>query len=243
MIGWRFVLAMVCVWGALACSALVTAPNEPIAFTEIESVHWAQSWRHQGLPGKRPTDYTLSHIDGREAMSARSNAAASLLRQKVHIEPAQLDKLSFSWKVPELIARADLASRDVADSPVRIILAFEGDRDKFSLKNKLLSDLAHALTGEPMPYATLMYVWCNTRAPGSVITSPRTDRIRKMVIESGAGNLNQWLAYERNIRADFEKAFGEQPGALVGIAIMTDTDNTRGSTQAWYGPVKLATKP
>ena len=91
-----------------------------------------------------------------------------------------------------------------------------------------------------MPYATLMYVWCNTRPTESVITNPRTDRIRKMVVESGAKSLNSWMRYDRNIRADFEKAFGEPPGALVGIGIMTDTDNTQTKTQAWYGPLNLS---
>jgi hypothetical protein len=86
-----------------------------------------------------------------------------------------------------------------------------------------------------------MYVWCNKRPPGTVVTSPRTDRIRKMVLESGPGRLNQWLDYERDIRADFERAFGEAPGALVGIAIMTDSDNTRSATKAWYGPVRVTT--
>jgi hypothetical protein len=51
--------------------------------------------------------------------------------------------------------------------------------------------------------------------------------------------LNQWLDYQRDIAADFEQAFGEPPGALRGIGIMTDTDNTRSETQAWYGPVTL----
>jgi hypothetical protein len=107
------------------------------------------------------------------------------------------------------------------------------------MKNAMLSELAQTMTGEPMPYATLMYVWCNTRAPGSVIINPRTDRIRKLVVESGAGRLNQWLDYKRDIAADFEQAFGEPPGALLGIGIMTDTDNTRSNAHAWYGPVTL----
>jgi hypothetical protein len=47
------------------------------------------------------------------------------------------------------------------------------------------------------------------------------------------------ISYQRNIKADFEKAFGEAPGALIGIAIMTDTDNTRSHAQAWYGPISL----
>jgi hypothetical protein len=84
-----------------------------------------------------------------------------------------------------------------------------------------------------------MYVWCNRRAPGTLITSPRTDRVRKLVVESGAAKLNQWLDYERNIRADYVRAFGEAPGALVGIGIMSDSDNTHTTAQAWYGPVRL----
>lgn len=87
-----------------------------------------------------------------------------MLRQRVRIGPQDLGTLSFSWKVPELIAQADLAQRETADSPVRIVLAFEGDRSRLSFKDNLLSELAHALTGEPMSCATLMYVWCNTAA-------------------------------------------------------------------------------
>jgi hypothetical protein len=96
------------------------------------------------------------------------------------------------------------------------------------------------LTGEPMPYATLMYVWCNKREPGALIKGPRTDRVRKLVVQSGSKQLNQWLDYERDIRADFERAFGEAPGALVGIGIMTDSDNTRTTARAWYGPLRLS---
>jgi hypothetical protein len=90
-----------------------------------------------------------------------------------------------------------------------------------------------------MPYATLMYVWCNQRAPGTVVRHARTGRIRKLVVQGGTGGLGEWLEYERDIRADYERVFGEKPGALVGIGIMTDSDNTRSSARAWYGPVQL----
>ncbi|MDO8279912.1 MAG: DUF3047 domain-containing protein [Burkholderiaceae bacterium] len=197
-------------------------------------------WQHYPLLGKAATKFNYSRKDGRDAVAVTAQSSASMLRRVVRIEPMDLGSVRFSWKVPELIQGADLGQRDAADSPVRIVLAFEGDRSKFSPKNAMLSELAHALTGEPMPYATLMYVWCNQREPGTVIVSPRTDRIRKLVVESGARKLNQWLDYERNIRADFIKAFGESPGALVGVAIMTDTDNTHSTANAWYGPVRLA---
>jgi hypothetical protein len=162
-----------------------------------------------------------------------------MLRKVVSIEPAQLEAVRFSWKVPTLIAGADMALRDKDDSPVRLVLAFDGDRSKLSARDHMLSELARALTGEDMPYATLMYVWCNTREPGSVLMNPRTDRIRKLVLETGPQRLNRWLDYERDIRADYFKVFGEEPGRLVAVGIMTDTDNTKSTAQAWYGPVEL----
>ena len=200
----------------------------------------AGPWQHYQLPGKRPTSFTYSRKDGRNTMAVLAQSSASMLRKKVLVAPQDLSQLHFSWLVPELIAQADMALRDADDAPVRIVLAFDGDRSRFTAKNAMLSELSLALTGEPLPYATLMYVWCNTRAPGTVILNPRTDRIRKLVVESGAARLNQWLEYERDIRADFQHAFGEEPGALVGIGIMTDSDNTQSQTRAWYGPVRLA---
>ena len=199
----------------------------------------AQGWQHLTFPGKQATRFGYARKDGRDTIAVLAASSASMLRQKVRVDPADLGKVRFSWKVPQLIAGADLLSREADDSPVRIVLAFEGDRSRFSSRDAMLSELARTLTGEEMPYATLMYVWCNKRAPGTVLTGPRTDRIRKLVVESGAGKLNQWLEYERDIAADYRRAFGEEPGALVAIGIMTDSDNTRSTVQAWYGPLEV----
>ena len=199
----------------------------------------ALPWEPQHLPGKAPSRYRYAYTDARHALLAQAESSASLLRQKRQVPASQLGQVRFSWKVPALIANADMALRDADDSPVRLLLVFDGDRSRFSMKDAMLSELAQTLTGEPMPYATLMYVWCNKRAPGSVIINPRTDRIRKLVVESGTAHLNQWRDYERQIAADFEQAFGEPPGNLLGIGLMTDTDNTRSHSQAWYGPVTL----
>lgn len=205
-----------------------------------------QGWHHQTFPGKRSSVYQPARKADRDAIMVQAQASASMLRQRVRIEPEVLGQLRFSWLVPALIAQADMAQRDADDAPVRLVLAFEGDRRRFSSKDAALSDLSEVLTGEPLPYATLMYVWSNRRAPGTVIHNPRTSRIRKLVMESGEGRLGQWLDYERDVRADFIHAFGEPPGALVAVGIMTDTDNTRSKAQAWYGALKhqpRGTKP
>ena len=191
------------------------------------------------LPGKLLTAYRVAPQGTHDALLAEATSSASMLRQALHISPDQLGALQFDWRVDQLIAGADMRQREAEDSPVRLILVFEGDRQRFSAQNNLLSELTLSLTGEPLPYATLMYVWCNDCPAGSVIVNPRTDRIRKLAVESGAGRVGQWLSYRRDIRADFEKAFGEPPGALLGLAIMTDTDNTRSTTRAWYGVIRL----
>ena len=196
-------------------------------------------WQHYPLPGKQATTYRYEWVDGRHAMQATAKMSASMLRQSMRVAPARLGMIRFSWKVPQLIAGADLALRETHDSPVRLALAFEGDRSLFSMKNSMLSELALAVTGEALPYATLMYVWCNTCAQGEVLSNPRTDRIREIPLESGPDQLGQWRHYERDIRADFEKAFGESPGALLDVGFMTDTDNTKQNTIAWYGAVSL----
>jgi hypothetical protein len=234
----------------LLVAALAGCASAPPAQQDVSASPWAEqsgqldakataAWAHKTFPGKSPSHFQYARIEGRHAISVDSEGAASMLRQQVRIEPEQLARVRFSWKVPALIEQADMALRDKDDAPVRIVLAFEGDRSRFSGKEAALAELVRTITGEEMPYATLMYVWCNKREPGSVIVNARTDRIRKLVVESGTRRLNEWLEYERDIRADYERAFGEKPGALVGIGIMTDSDNTRSRTHAWYGPVRF----
>jgi hypothetical protein len=237
---WILALAM----GLGACASVQEAPPEVNVLTKPEgglrfSPQDKAQWETVTLPGKLRTAFKLSTRDRRWALQADAQASASMMRQRLNVPANQLGRLQFAWQIENLMAQADMGERDSEDSPVRLILAFEGDRSQFSAKNTMLSDLTQALTGEPLPYATLMYVWCNHRPVGTVIVNPRTDRVRKLVVESGADHVKQWRHYQRNVRADFEKAFGEAPGALVGMAIMTDSDNTRGNVRAWYGDIRL----
>jgi Protein of unknown function (DUF3047) len=236
---------------ALTAMAMATGCAHRNTGTEVETVSatnqflWSdnQSWTAQQLPGKRATKFSRVRMDGRDAMLAVADSSASMLRKKIRLNANELQQVRFSWKVPMLIDNADVALRDSDDAPVRLVLAFEGDRSNWSTKNTMLSELSRTITGEELPYATLMYVWSNEQAVGSVVHNPRTDRIRKIVVESGKKNLGQWIDYERDVKADFQRAFGEAPGALVGVALMTDTDNTRSQSKAYYGPVSLRAAP
>ena len=236
-------------WGSVVsvilvgCASVDTPPAQvvsmpaqgPLLFSPKDKAQWEAV----ALPGKLRTAFKLEKQGQRQVLQADAQSSASMLRQRVNVPADRLERLQFEWQVENLLKGADMAELNQGDSPVRLILAFEGDRSRFSAKNAMLSDLTEAITGEPMPYATLMYVWSNHQAVESVIVHPRTDRVRKLVVESGPQKVNQWRHYQRNVRADFERAYGEAPGALVAIAVMTDADNTRSQVRAWYGDIRL----
>lgn len=229
-------LLSACAWRSEAPpSVLEKPPGSGLHFRPQDKAQWEPVT----LPGKLRTAFKLEKRDQRPALLAEAQSSASMLRQRVNIPPDQLGRLRFDWQVENLMDQADMSVRETEDSPVRLILVFEGDRSRFSAKNAMLSELTRTLSGEELPYATLMYVWSNHHAVDSIIINPRTDRVRKWVVEAGPLRLNQWRHYQRDVRADFEKAFGEPPGALLALAIMTDSDNTRSKVRAWYGDIWL----
>jgi hypothetical protein len=196
-------------------------------------------WQAVSFPGKTPTQYAWAYKDGRMAIGARADSSASMWRRKVLVQPERLGEVNFSWWVTAMIDGASVADADREDASARVLFAFDGDSGRLSARNRMMFELAEAVTGEAPPYATLMYVWDATAPVGSVIPNPRTDRVRKIVVDSGRQHLGQWRDHRRDLAADFRRVFGEEPGPLLAIAVMTDTDNTRSVASAWYGPVVL----
>jgi hypothetical protein len=196
-------------------------------------------WHAVTLPGKAATRYERVQKDGRPAVLAISDRSASLWRQ--HLEPplAAPGEVSFSWWAQSLLEQASVADVDREDATARVVFGFGGDLARLPLRTRMSFDLAEALTGERPPYATLMYVWDATAPVGSVIVNPRSDRVRKIVVDSGPEGLRRWRDHRRDLSADFRRAFGEAPGPLRSVALMTDSDNTRGRARTWYGEVVL----
>lgn len=223
-------------WAA-ASAAVLTACSTPPVPSPAEKA--PTDWIAWSLPGKRPTDYRHDHLDGRRVVIAEASGSASMLRRRLRIEAGALQRVRFAWRVDELVEGADLSDRDIADAPVRVVLAFDGDMSRLPMRDRMKAELAATLTGELPPYATLMYVWDNHAALESVIPGGRSDRVRKIVVDRGTAQVGAWRLHERDVRADFRRAFGEEPGPLVGMGLMTDADNTGGRARALYGEIEL----
>ncbi len=60
-----------------------------------------------------------------------------------------------------------------------------------------------------------------------------------VAVESGAAKVGEWQTARRNVLEDYRKLFGAEPPAVGAIAIMTDTDNTGASAEAWYDDLQI----
>jgi hypothetical protein len=199
----------------------------------------AGGWHAVTLPGKQPTHYSTVHHEGRSAVLAHAERSASMWRHKLAVPAQKLGEVSFSWWVQAQPLNASVADVGREDSAARVFFAFDGDVSTLPGRTRALFELAEALTGERPPYATLMYVWDATAPVGTVIVNPRSDRIRKIVVDSGTEHLGRWRDHRRNLADDYRRAFGEAPGNLTSMALMADSDNTQSSARTWFGAIQL----
>jgi hypothetical protein len=193
-------------------------------------------------PYKKNTVYRLENYQGRTVLSANSKISASGLAVKLRPRQANNLWLQWEWKALSAIPDADNAERYHDDAPLRILVAFDGNKSKLSLKEKMNFEMANLISGQEMPYATLMYIWSGKSPVDTIITNAHTSRIKMIVVDSGWDNLDAWHKHQRNLAADYQRAYGEVPGEVIGIALLTDTDNTKSETRAIYGDIELIRK-
>lgn len=194
-------------------------------------------------PSKTRTRYRLERDADGVIIAANADAAASGLVRRTSLSPFLMPTLEWRWKVDQLIPGADNTDRYAEDAPVRIVLAFDGDKRSLPMRDRLFFEQVRLLSGQDMPYATLMYIWENRQPVGTVIHNPNTNRVRKLVVASGEKDLKRWKHFRRNVVADYIQAFGKPPGTLIGVAILTDTDNTRQRVSAAYGDLRIGRLP
>jgi DUF3047 family protein len=188
---------------------------------------------------KKPTQYDLVDDQGTVVLHAVADGAASLLGHTVNFDLKAAPVMTWRWKTARLIPTADNAVASKEDSPVRIVLEFDGDKSKLSFADKSTFATGKLLSGREIAYATLMYIWSNKEPVGKIIPGPRTPRIQMVVASSGASGVGQWQMLSQNVVEDFRRAFGEEPGKLTGVAVLTDTDNTGDKAEAWYGDIQF----
>jgi Protein of unknown function (DUF3047) len=215
------------------------APQGPAPFSAARSVGaLPDGWQAHVMRRDRDfTDYRVVRRDGRQVLEAHALRSTSGLRCDVDVDPLRTPWLSWSWRVDQFPSGASIADDERDDSPARLVLTFDGDTRTLAFRDRMFSELVELVTGQPLPFATLMYAWDGEAAPEQVIAYPRSGRIRYLVVERGAQRSGRWLSYRRNVRDDYRRVYGSEPGRIRQVGVLSDSEDLKLELFSWFGDI------
>lgn len=222
--------------GAAAPGATLACESRNLGFDQK-----AAGWTHLPLSKlKRDTVYTLAPDAGRSGV-LRASADRSASLYVALLKPAMRTPmtLSWDWKTDALVAGADNRDKRREDAPLRVLVAFDGDVSTLPEAEQQQFKRAKTLSGRTPPYALLMYIWSDQVPVGSVIPSAHTSQVKMLAVASGPSGLGSWQSVQRNLADDYRRAYGAEPGPVLGVAVMTDTDNTGTKAAGEYAAIRV----
>jgi len=231
----RGVAALCCVLG-LAGSAAAADLLAPLAGSgELPPAPWA----YAGLPAQKPppTRYLVRELEGRRVLQVEADRSYGNLVHALAAVPA--GELSWRWRVDAPLPAVDLRSKAGDDAALKVCALFELPRERVPFIERQLLRLAESRYGEPLPNATLCYVWDPSWPHGSVVHNAYTKRVRFITLGGAAGS---WLSERHDLAAGFLRAFGDESREvppLRAVLVGADADNTGGRSVGWLDALRL----
>ena len=189
---------------------------------------------------ERLTQYRLVQEGDGVFVQAQSSTSASGMIRNQRFDAMQYPWLAWRWKIEHVLEKGDWRTKQGDDYAARIYVVFEFDAQKANWWQRMAYAVASRSAGRELPGTMLIYIWANQAPKGAVVDNPYTDKAKMVVLQSGNAKAGQWIAESRNLYDDYVRAFGREPPLAMGIAIMTDTDDTGETTSALYGDILLS---
>lgn len=212
---------------AASAAAQVLPPVESDTLDGWRAVHLPR----QTLP---KTEYRSVMLDGRLAL--RLNAEASY-GHLVHDLPrgSTVHTLQWQWRLDTPNPASDLRTKSGDDNPVKVCVLLDAPLSVVPFVERQLLRVARAAASEPLPAATLCYVWDSQLPAGTVLSNAYTRRVRLLVLRGADAPLGTWQTESRDVAADVLRAFGDEldtlPAALA-VLVGADADNTKARSVA-----------
>ena len=183
------------------------------------------------------TQYDLVKDGEQVVVKAVSHQSSSGLTKEIAIDPKEYPVIEWQWKIENILQKGDVSEKSGDDYPARLYITFQYDGSQVGFFEKAKFETMRLLYGQYPPIGAINYIWESKSPIGTMVPNPYTERVYMFVTQSGSAKLHQWVTEKHNVYEDYKKAFGKNPPHISGVAIMTDTDNTKETAVAYFGDI------
>ena len=207
----NFIFKIFIIWFTF-CTFGLTNEIKVFEFTEIE-LSELEVRKVRGADNK--TIYTVGLNENGSFYKAVADNAASGLGKEVKIDLNKTPFINITWKIEKDLPGIKENTKKGHDFAARV----------FAVKK----------TGAtPLSNRAINYVFSSNNEIGFNSTSPYTKKSVDNVLASTKNNLNEWITVKSNVKEDFKKFHDLDVNELDGLAIMSDTDNSKMRAVAYY---------
>ena len=194
------------------CTFGLTNEIKVFEFTEIE-LSELEVRKVRGADNK--TIYTVGINENGSFYKAVADNAASGLGKEVKIDLNKTPFINITWKIEKDLPGIKENTKKGHDFAARV----------FAVKK----------TGAtPLSNRAINYVFSSNNEIGFNSKSPYTKKSIDKVLASTKNNLNEWITVKSNVKEDFKRFHNLDVNELDGLAIMSDTDNSKMIAVAYY---------
>ncbi len=144
----------------------------------------------------------------------KSVKSSFALEHSVDVDPAQMPFLTWHWKVAQLPLGGDFRRAAADDQAAQVLVAFS-DR--------------HILT----------YIWDSSAPKGTMQYASNIPLVRifAVVCQSGAAEMNKWVAESRDVASDYQRAYGKIAPRVKGLRLQINSQHTGTTAESYFGEV------
>ena len=161
------------------------------------------------------TEYSVGSNDNGNYLKAVADNAASGLGKEVKIDLNKTPFINITWKIEKDLSGILENTKKGHDFAARV----------FVIKK----------TGAtPLSNRAINYVFSSNNDVGFNSPSPYTKKSIDNVLATTKENFNEWVTVKANVKKDFKKFHNLDVNDLDGLAIMSDTDNSKMKSISYY---------
>lgn len=214
-----FVFRFFIIWFSF-CSFGLTNEIKVFEFTEIE-LSELEVRKVRGADNK--TIYTVDKNENGSFYKAVADNAASGLGKEVKIDLNKTPFINITWKIEKDLSGIEENTKKGHDFAARVFVIKKTG-------STLLSNRA------------INYVFSSNNKIGFSSPSPYTKKSIDNVLSSTLNDLNKWVTVKTNVKEDFKRFHDLDVNELDGIAIMSDTDNSKMKAIAYFQNIYFSSK-